>query len=108
MGFAHGPMGWHSPEAGGAQWEVEPTDSDPVASALTRAAVIILEAGAIVMEFFEWVRSEPIEYPKASPASCFDCGAPGLENFRMSKHLGYHLCPSCFAKRRERGLARES
>ncbi len=37
-----------------------------------------------------------------------DCGARDLEHFYTSKAGGYALCPRCFERRVERGVAREA
>ncbi len=42
------------------------------------------------------------------PVVCSDCGARNLEHFYTSKAGGYALCPRCFQRRVERGVAREA
>ena len=45
--------------------------------------------------------------PMTVAPACFDCGLQHLDVFYTSKHGGYHLCESCFSRRRLHGRARD-
>jgi len=45
--------------------------------------------------------------PSLRPVTCMGCGVSDLHTFYTLKEKGLHLCPSCFACRISRGMAKE-